>query len=158
MVERVASRIATMLINIFFPRIDQFYTDINCTHIRKSNRRIFFTFSQKKKRKIYNFLSHIQLRTTPLFLSTHFPLSSHNSLKVVLLSQFSTQKVENNFPEGGGEEEEGTFYSFHRSFRRNSRRRGVLLSTLIKKIGENGGGGRGATRYSLAGRRPSTRG
>lgn len=122
MVERVASSIASMLINILFSIVTLInFTDINCIeqflNINKKKsidkqKWIFFTLSQKKK-KIYAFtiffpVSNAQLWTTPLFLSTHFSLSlsfslfSHNSLKVVLLSQFSTQKVENNFPRGRG--------------------------------------------------------
>lgn len=78
MVERVASRIATMLINIFFPRIDQFYTDINCTHIR--------TISQTSINKKINQknLLHIFVKKEKknLQLSLPYPIANDTSISI----------------------------------------------------------------------------
>lgn len=78
MVERVASRIATMLINIFFPRIDQFYTDINCTHIR--------TISQTSINKKINQknLLHIFVKKEKknLQLSLPYPIVNDTSISI----------------------------------------------------------------------------
>lgn len=78
MIERVASRIATMLINIFFPRIDQFYTDINCTHIR--------TISQTSINKKINQknLLHIFVKKEKknLQLSLPYPIVNDTSISI----------------------------------------------------------------------------
>lgn len=82
MVERVASRIATMLINIFFPRIDQFYTDINCTHIRTISQT---SINKKNQSKIkQKNLLHIFAKKEKknLQLSLPYPIVNDTSISI----------------------------------------------------------------------------